>query len=478
MTPDTRAAGPADARAADPAEDPAGGIVAGLVADLVAVEVPVGGRVMVVSDLRLGRDATPASAAAVAGLAQAIDAWDGPGVLVFAGGLFDLLTGGPLHPGAAAAALAAHPKLAGAVTGFCGAERRRILVLPGSRDGRLAWDESTRDAVASGLGAEVALAVELEVATGAGLRRVRVEPGHRFDARFAPGDPRSPSDSPLGHHVLTELMPTLPGYASWLSGPEDLRAQADLPRFLVSRLTYRRLARHGWWLLIPFVIAVALKVPLVYAIAARGPIHGAGMRSWGGRIGLLGVTTVVDLLLVALAAFYVSRRAWREMSPVAVGEGGLDSNNCARDTARDLVTAGLAGLVTGHTLQPELAHLGTGFYANAGGGTVVLDEVPGRAGLPPVFLPFRLLSWIELEAGAELHVRLLHSRVEVPGATLLERLAARRPALREPRPVVVGAFPAGRPWPPVTDPVRRQRRVRRWAAIAIAVAGVLDLLSG
>ena len=54
------------------------------------VDVPLGRRVMVVSDLLLTPDATPSSLAVTAELARALDTWDGPGVLIIAGNLFDL----------------------------------------------------------------------------------------------------------------------------------------------------------------------------------------------------------------------------------------------------------------------------------------------------------------------------------------------------------------------------------------------------
>ena len=56
------------------------------------------------------------------------------------------------------------------------------------------------------------------------------------------------------------------------------------------------------------------------------------------------------------------------------------------------MTEGSAGLITGHTHHAELSHLGSGFYANTGCGTEVVEEVPSRLagiGLPPVFLGHR-----------------------------------------------------------------------------------------
>ena len=65
-------------------------------------------------------------------------------------------------------------------------------------------------------GVTIALAVDAVVSTGEGERRVRIEAGHRFDERFALRDPRSPVDTPLGAHVMAEVLPSLAG--SWADG--------------------------------------------------------------------------------------------------------------------------------------------------------------------------------------------------------------------------------------------------------------------
>ena len=136
--------------------------------------------------------------------------------------------------------------------------------------------------------------------------------------------------------------------------------------------------------------------------------------------------------------------------------------------------------MTGATLQAELTHLGPGFFACAGAAGEVVEEHAGRLGMPPVFSHRQQLAWVELETGAELHARLLLARSELSGATVLERMAARRQRVHDPHPVVVAAYPRGASWPPAPDLSavrRRSRRVRRWAAAAIAGAGALDLLS-
>src|SRR5205085_203335 len=82
------------------------------------------GRGLGVSDLVLEKDATAASSSATTELATAIDAWDGPGVLVLAGNLFELVASPAVDT---AHALAAHPKLSAAVAAFRDCEGRRVI---------------------------------------------------------------------------------------------------------------------------------------------------------------------------------------------------------------------------------------------------------------------------------------------------------------------------------------------------------------
>lgn len=429
------------------------------------LEVAVGGRVLVLGDLLLEREPTTASSSAAAELVKVIEAWTGPGVVVVAGNLFDLL-GLTRDP---AQALAAHPRLTAAFKNFC-EEGRRVVVLPGSHDARLAWDPKAAAVVEKELHAEVLPEVELVVHTGAGDRRVKVEPGDRFDPRWARREPDNAADSPLGLHVVQQVLPAFGNArATWLTGVERLANDADLPRFVASRLLYRRITRHLWWLVVPFVLAVLLKFPLSFLLEHIGGVS--------RRTLVLGATTLIDIVLVATAVYWISRRAWSGVSGAVLGALGQAQNDEARDEARRLVTAGHAGLITAHTRRPELTHLGTGFYANCGAAAEVVDDAEARLGLPPVFLPYRELSWIELEAGAELHVRLLRSHLELPGGTWIERLLAGRQGDEDPTPTLRATFPQGESWPLPFDPAPALKRTRRIGAVAILLAGVLDLLS-
>ena len=430
---------------------------------------------MVFADLRLTSLPDAAELAAVGEISSAVEGPSGPGVLVFAGNLF----GSEADP---SEVLAAHRRLAADIAAYAAGPNRRVIVLPGDRDSRLGWSEPCRRRVGELLGAEVALAVELSVCTGAGERRVRIEPGQGLDPLSRSEDPRNPRESPFSQHIRQEAMPAMrrrqagARQSKWLAGMEDLDEPAALSRFIASRLVYRRLGRSAWLLLVPVVAALALRLP---AFALRSARH-VDMTS---RVALAVLATVVELALLFIVAAAALRRTGRALSDLALDDEGGDTNEPARTLARRLVTDGYAGLITGHTCRPELIDLGDGFYANAGCASEVVSEhatrVPGL-GLPSVFLGHRQLAWVELEAGNDLHVRLLHGRVDLPGATFAERLLAERcagPRSGELRAELAATWPNGSVWPRRTSPVSRDRRVRRLAALVVFGVGFLSLLS-
>jgi lysylphosphatidylglycerol synthetase-like protein (DUF2156 family)/UDP-2,3-diacylglucosamine pyrophosphatase LpxH len=445
-----------------------------LTPDSLEIPVPVGGRVLVVSDLHLGKEATTASTLATTEVAQAVESWTGPGVVVLAGDCFQA------DP---AAALAAHPKLAATLKALCVNAGRRVVCLPGIRDRALGFDDRVQRTVAESISAEVAIAVDLMIDTGTGTRRVRVEHGTRFDPFYASADPRNPAESPLGQHVIEEIVPGIKANAEsdgWLDGIDELDDPAVFPRFIASRLAYRRLGRLVGWLGAVALLALVLELPVTWGVTHITGDTREDVIAWVHRVLVGGAAAVVVLVLVAAVAALVLRRTWSALSSVSVRAAVDDANQPARDAARELVTGGLAGLITGHTHHAELVDLGAGFYANSGCGTEVVDESPPRLrslGLPPVFLAHRQVSWVELEAGADLHVRLLHARIDLPGATLLERLASSRQPATESHPTVVASFPNGESWPTVADDAPRLRRIRRWGAAYIALAGLIDLVS-
>ena len=154
-----------------------------------------------------------------------------------------------------------------------------------------------------------------------------------------------------------------------------------------------------------------------------------------------------------------------------------DDNDQPRSEAERLIGGGYAGLVTGHTHDPELTSLGSGFYANTGSCGTVVRPRRRRWGLSSVPVVERQLAWVELEAGADLHARLLYSRIDLSQRSLADRITTRPGPDPVPKPAVVSAFPGGSDWPAPIYAELGRRRIRRQAGAVLAIAGVLNLLS-
>jgi lysylphosphatidylglycerol synthetase-like protein (DUF2156 family) len=440
------------------------------VVDEVPISVGIGGEVLVFGGLRLAPGGTDTSREVARSIAHAVEGCRGPAVIVFAGDTFDMLREGRPDP---EGALASHPRLAAALGAFLVAPQRRIIALPGNRDSALAYDARTADALQSN-GWTVALACVLEIDTGAGVRVVRVEPGHQLDpaARFV--DPRDPNDHPLVVHLEREV---LPGFANvgdashkWLEGIEDADP-ADMGALVASRFTYRRLFRRAAWLTLPVLALLAVFFPVaVFSTRQRHALDHI--------FRLLAAGFAIELVLVAVALVFVVAQLHDSLGSISWLSRALRDNDSARGVAVGLAAGGGAGLITGHTGRAELTDLGGGaFYANCGTAGRTVDRVEPRGGLPAVYAARLRCSWVELEAGSELRVRLWHGVRDLPERTLLERMASRERMRSCWPPAEVAEHPGTVTWPSAGDATALRRRNRRIGAAAIALAGVLNLAS-
>lgn len=447
----------------------------------VTVAIPRGGRMVVAGDLFLKAPATPASNSAAAELSSAIEEMGHRGVLVIAGNLFDL-SDRPAED--LPAALLAHPRLRDALTAWLSGDLHRVILLPGTRDRAICYDAPTMSEVAVA-GFEVALSVDAEIETRSGIKRVRVEPGWRYDPLNAYGDPTDPRDTPIGHHALSDIFPMLKtARTGWLSGLDRLADPAGLPRFVTSRLMYRRLGRYGWWLLVPFAVAAMARLPEV-------ALFGGRLHDIARPLAEVAVSLALELLAIAVLLGIVNHRVWAGPGSALLGPPSERANDAARDAARDLVASGYSGLVTGHSLRAELVSLGDGFFANTGACAELVEERRALFGMPPVFVRDEQISFVEIEADggpnrsgpsdgdpsySGIRARLRLSNKQLPAGSLLERIAVgrRRPPINL---QVVASFPLGASWPPINDPTRHRKLVRRVAAAIVLLSGVLDLVT-
>jgi UDP-2,3-diacylglucosamine pyrophosphatase LpxH len=406
------------------------------VADLLDVAVPADGMVIVVSDLHLPPVRSEVSGRSCATLAERLNAETASLTVVLAGDVVELLG---FSEATATDILRAHEDLCAALLGVTERGGQVIYVI-GNHDGDLAWDVKAADAVWELTRAQLCLEADLILADG---RKIRIEHGHQLDPYNCFHDPRNSLDTPIGHHIVREVIPRIEFLGKgWVDGAHEMADPTDFPSFVASRLVYRKLIRHLWWLIaIPFALLVLTRIPAYVDFRARHP----DTSLWIHRSVFLGYGAIVDLLVILALVAILARRAWLSISALALDERGYGQNAAARQRAIDLVGDGYLGLVSGHTHHPELRATGSGFYANSGSCTSVVEALGGRFGLPPAYVRTQQICWVELSGSG---VALMSARVQLAGATKAERFSARGRNPFSRTPVRVASWPAGQDWPP------------------------------
>jgi lysylphosphatidylglycerol synthetase-like protein (DUF2156 family) len=446
------------------------------------LHVGLGRRVEVMGDLLLPSEPSDSSRAACRDIARRLEEWQGPGVVIVCGRLV-----APACHDDPSGAVDAHPELTDALGAFAARTDSRVIVVmaPTERDLAVVQTLERR-------GVTVRDGVDLACETGAGTRTVLVRAGSLRPDGNPPVDAAPTDDRP------------------WLAGMERLDDPRLARRFVTSRVLYRRLRRYLWAPPLALaVIALLLRVEFVVdglGQVFRTPRQQTALRraydaTWASRFI---VTLVIALALLAVLAVVVaitSRGIWRALggeglpAPWAGGPAGarpiahdqlqLDGED-ALDVTRAAVEAGASGVIVGGALVPELTHLDVGFFACPGATAEVVHEHRGRLGLPPTFLHHRQESTLEIETGAELHVRLLLAEADLPLATLGERLVTAdavvkgRSKAADVHAELAASWPSGASWPPAPEVAAdriRVRRIRRLAAVSLFLAGAIDLLS-
>jgi UDP-2,3-diacylglucosamine pyrophosphatase LpxH len=427
------------------------------VSDRLDVTVAPGGKVVAISDLHLPPERTTVSGRSCEVIARRLAAETTPLTVVLAGDIVEMLS----FPGRTAAdVLGAHDDLCRALARVI--ERGgQVVYTVGNHDGDLAWDLKAATAVRDATGARLCLAADLVLPGG---ERIRVEHGHQIDPYNCFSDPRNPLDTPLGHHIVREVIPKIEWLGrDWLTGAHEMADPADFPSFLASRLVYRKLVRHLWWVILAPIMLFALVLPELGRLKDRYPDTGRWLHD--GEI--LGYGAAVDVVLLALVIAVLLRRAWTSISALALSQRGYGQNSAARERADELIAQGYTGYLSGHTHHPELRAHGDGFYGNTGSCTSVVEAIDTVHGMPPVYLRTQQLSWLEVSAtpppagqarchgeaaqrvlaSQSWHATLKSARVELPGATRFERFLVRSRNPHSTAPKVVATWPEGPYWP-------------------------------
>ena len=419
------------------------------IADLLKVDIPPGSKVVTISDLHLPPVRTDVSGRSCEMLARHLDGETGPLTVVLAGDVVELL-GFP--EATATEILRAHEDLCAALAAVT-ARGGQVIYAIGNHDGDLAWDVKAADTVREMTGARLCLAADLILDDG---RKVRVEHGHQLDPYNCFHDPRNALDTPLGHHIVREVVPKIEWLGQgWVDGAHEMADPTDFPSFIGSRLVYRKFGRRLWWLIaIPLAILILVRIPVITSIRTRYPDTDV----WVHRGEILGYGAIADLVMLAVVVAILARRAWVSVSALALERRGYDQNHAARQRAANLVADGYHGFISGHTHHPELAatacrllrqlrlvHLGRGGHRRAVRPASGLRAEPadllGRAGRG--------------EGGAGLGPGRAARRH--PDGTL--RRAGPQPALGHPG---VRRLLAGPDWPKPDTKAARKKPVRRY----------------
>ena len=452
------------------------------------IDVALGRRVMVLGDLLLPPTPSPSSLATSRDIAQKLAEWEGPGIVVVCGQLvIRAARGRPARP----RPCALHQDLTAAFSAFVARPDSEVVMVV---DPAQEADDLTAEL--EGLGVSIAPGADLHCVTGAGKRTVLIRTGTPRPDSNPPTDATPGDDRP------------------WLAGMERLDDPRLARRFVTSRLLYRRLRRYLW--APPLVLAaLALLLRLEFVVDGLGHVF----RSPRQQRALQHAYDAVVVL--AGAGHHHHRRgavgrAWPSSSPSPpAASGGLSAARACRhrgrragwatagarptahsllilngedvlDVTRKAIADGAAGMIVGGALVPELTHLDAGFFASPGATSEVVHEHRGRFGLPPTFLHHRQEALVELETGRTCTSASCRPRSTCrwpPWAngcsptTPWSRGGPPPPTLH---PELVASWPGGASWPPAPEVAAdrvRVRRIRRIAATALFVAGLIDLLS-
>jgi UDP-2,3-diacylglucosamine pyrophosphatase LpxH len=345
-----------------------------------------------------------------------------------------------------------------------------IVYLVGNHDAALAWHGEGRELVVRQFAVDhvaLRLHVRLEGPDGGDVRLV-AEHGDMLDLYNRRTDPFDPLDSPVGDHIVTEVVTRMDAASERrpdlaLDQINNVRPTSMVPTWMVANFFYRYLSRALGDFALPLLgLFLLLHVPVVAVFAG-------GLRSRLGMVGDLGtsvlqwaiVIATVDLVLLVAVFAFVGRSLQQAVSTYGGSPSELSGKTGEDSATRRARSARLLGqrdpaarlLLHGHSHQAAFTHLDKGRVA-VDSGCWIRALVPVRAwlGLPPVFVPAYPCTWIEVQTPAQgATVALWERSVAIQHRlNLVERLLARGPlptSRAQPAKVIASAVLAYEPAP-------------------------------
>jgi UDP-2,3-diacylglucosamine pyrophosphatase LpxH len=348
---------------------------------------------------------------------------DGPVELVLAGDIFDLLRVGEVATGTnRVAVILADPRYADLIAAwrtFAATDGHRVTYLAGNHDVEMWWNPGVRESLQrEGLVHEFALSYGARYRSMPG-HLIYCEHGNQLDLSNARADYGDPRESPLGDHVVADLMRPIAPRARTTRGIPlgdlpNVYPLTQIPEWLAGRLFYDLLRRAVTLVMLPLLAAFGLAYVLVYVVAAvRGETADASAVQ--GLFTAIGLAAAVLLVAFVLLFAVVRRALHRSIAFIAPNLAGIDEEAASlarvellKDRAdavpnrADIAFRDIDVFVWGHSHAPSLTafHDGSGVpvrvAANSGCWLRQLRPVPAHLGAPPVFVSQFVLTHVRV----------------------------------------------------------------------------------
>lgn len=369
-------------------------------------------------------------------LFEDLDRHAGPVELVLAGDFFDFLRLSHVASGEnRAAATISRPEyraMFGALRKLASGTDRRVFYMPGNHDAEAWWSSAARAGIlGEGLVHELTLSYAATFAS-APDRLVYCEHGNEFDESNTIDNYDDALDTPLGHHVVTEIIPRLPSggtaAALRLNEIDHVFPLSTIPQWAAGRLFYALVTQAVRWLLLPLLVAYVGFEVVAYLV-------GIGGRAIQNMFAAILYYSAIILLAFALffsLARRIANRAIRN-TPPRNDETALIRQRLQSGQTPPLGTmAGgdIAVWVSGHTHAPGMEQYRrpngtTGVIVNSGCWLRQLQPTRAHLRAPAVFVNRFVQTHVRvaLREGAVSAELWGHPRPSQQDLLLVERIA-------------------------------------------------------
>jgi UDP-2,3-diacylglucosamine pyrophosphatase LpxH len=301
-------------------------------------------------------------------------------------------------------ARADHAVLFDALRAFRSTTGHRVIYVMGNHDSELWWNPELRQMLRDdGLVDEFALSYTARFESSSD-HLIHSEHGNQFDPSNRLSDYSDPLDTPIGTHVVDDIVRPL-GSGARLTGNLDLRDVSyvfplgAIPEWIAGRIFYRFLDEALRWIVVIFVIANAIHAALIL-LGSDDPIRSTPQAIVGEFVYDIGLLLLV-VVVVFIAGGRLARRALAALELRMSGESSASVPDAIRNTllADDPLPLGngvdsrdVTVFISGHTHDPSSTSVQRAdgrktALVNTGCWLRQLHPIRARFGAPRVFVP-------------------------------------------------------------------------------------------